>query len=207
MPVALVLVLSAAIGMGALLGAQRYRSARAARRRREHLIRNLDRVSALAEQVAEQLGWSPITDPFTETTRLFAGTLDGVEVSLAVGCTEFEDWARVELRGRHWLPDGFGVRLPRCGRRELLAPELPNFVTDDHSGLVVEPLETFEDRAAPFGALARALRAADTPRIVPEQFSARVVVRDVGEVVAFLRASLSHAEQWADATAAWQSPR
>ena len=187
------------------LGVRAYQAAAAARLRRE----NVARARALADAVHERLGWSHATDVEFETTRVFAGDQGGVAVRLAIGCTELGDWATVALRGRRWLPDGFHISLPRSYRRDPLDAEPPNlsglnFVSDDGTGFVVAPIEHFADPAAPFAALARALGAAATPHVTPAEYSDRAPVLDADDVVAFVRASLSRAARWADATAAWQ---
>lgn len=190
------------LGCLAVLAALSVRAHQAAAARR--LRRgNVARVRALADAVHERLGWSHAADVEFATTRVFAGAQDGVVVRLAVGCTELGDWANVALRGRRWLPDGFHVAMPRSGGRDPFDAPPPNFVADDGMGFMVAPVEHFEDRAAPFAALVRALGAA-RPQITPEEYSDRAAVVNADDVAAFVRASLSQAARWADATAAWQ---
>ncbi len=196
--------LAVSVALGVLLLVESCVALRARRRRRERHARDVARARARAHELAARLGWPTAADPRVDTVHALTGELDGLAVTLVIGCCERDDWARVELRGRAWLPDGYGLGPPRGSRDDLTARH-DNFATADATALAVEPLAAFTDPDTPFTALAHNLGAGDTPDILPDLYTARATIGDVDDAIAWLRTSIARAQRWADATATWHA--
>lgn len=163
--------------------------------------RERDRDAARARALAARLGWPPPHVDPSKSAWLLRGEVGGAQVLVRLPLVG--DWARIELRGRRFLPDGFEVRRPGGFGPDPLEREPANFATDARVGLVVTPLERFTEPSSPWGALARSMQGREDLHVTSDVcvFSA-FGIPTTDDAVARWRSEIQSAVDFANAWAA-----
>lgn len=161
--------------------------------------RGRDRGAARARELAERLGWAPPRlDPSKATWRV-RGEVG--EAQVLVHLSLHGDWAKIEVRGRRFLPEGFEVRRPRGFGPDALEREPANFATDARVGLVVTPLERFTEPSSLWGTLARSLPGREAPHVTTDLFVFfGFAIPTTDDAVSVVRLAMDTADAWVAAT-------
>ncbi|MFO0618485.1 MAG: hypothetical protein U0414_38185 [Polyangiaceae bacterium] len=171
------------------------------RRRRDLAAqRSRDHGAARATELAERLGWSPPRLDPSKATWLLRGAVG--EAQVLVRLSLHGDWAKVELRGRRFLPEGFEVRRPGGFGPDPLEREPANFATDVGVGLLVTPLERFTEPSSPWGAVARSMPGREAPHVTSDLFAFfGFAIPTTDDAVSVVRLAVDTADAWVAATA------